>query len=124
MNILTTNHHGYDDHAALMKADAHKTTVRQMRKLATALGLEAGTYEVRSNQAGIGSSGEVTLHGEHIYVQAGCLCGLLVRACRGRRDFAGGNNNWLNPSELESPERLAEKIRPIMGLATVDNITL
>ena len=119
MNILTTTHHGYDDQALAMKADAHKTTARQMRKLATALGLEAGTYEIRSNPAGIGSSGEVTLHGERIYVQAGCLGGLLVRSCQGRRDFTGGLNNWLNPSELESPERLAEKIRPVMAPATL-----
>lgn len=115
MNILTAKHHGYDDQAFVTKAHAHETTARQMRKLAAALGLESGSYEVCSNKAGIASSGEVTLHGERIYVQAGCLCGLLVRSCKSRHDFTGGNNNWLNPSELEFPERLAQKIRPIMG---------
>jgi hypothetical protein len=47
----------------------HSRARSQLRRIATALGLEPGSYDLRSNQAGIAVSGEITLHGDHLYVQ-------------------------------------------------------
>jgi len=47
----------------------HSRGKPQLRRIATALGLEPGSYDLRSNQAGIAVSGEITLHGDHLYVQ-------------------------------------------------------
>ena len=51
------------------KRSFHATGRKRLKALATALGLEAGSFDVRSNLGGIAVSGEVTLHGEHLYVQ-------------------------------------------------------
>lgn len=56
----------YDDEA---KRKFHDHARRQLRKLAAALGLPAGSYDLRSNHAGIAVSGEITLRAEHLYVQ-------------------------------------------------------
>ena len=40
-----------------------------MRRLADALGLCDGTYDIRSNKGGPAVSGEITLHGEEAWVQ-------------------------------------------------------
>jgi hypothetical protein len=39
------------------------------RQLATALRLRAGSFDLRSNKAGIAMSGEVTLHHARVYIQ-------------------------------------------------------
>ena len=48
----------------------HSRARSQLRRVATALGLQPGDYDLRSNQGGIAVSGEITLHSDHIYVQA------------------------------------------------------
>jgi hypothetical protein len=86
-----------EDHET--KQRFHRIALRRMRKLATLIGLQPGTYDVRSNKAGMAVSGEVTLHGEEIYVQAGMCLGrpdILVRTCKGRRDYSGGRNNFVH----------------------------
>lgn len=71
----------------------------QLRRLATALGLAPGSYDLRSNPAGIAVSGEITLHTDCLYVQAsqsvmGNANGILFRTCKGRKDYVGGPNNF------------------------------
>src|SRR5437879_4764133 len=77
----------------------HSRARRQLRLLADALGLPPGSYDLRSNPAGIAVSGEATLHGDRHYVQAsqsamGHAYGILFRTCRGRKDYHGGPNNF------------------------------
>lgn len=89
-----------------LKKSYHLRGQRLMKVLAVELGLGEGTYDIRSNKAGVAFSGEVTLHGERIYVQLsqwalgqGKVAGnpgghqFLIRAVKGRKDFAGGYNS-------------------------------
>jgi hypothetical protein len=77
----------------------HTRARRQLKKLADALGLPPDGYDLRSNKAGIAVSGEITLHTDHLYVQAsqpafGGDTGVLFRTCQGRKDYVGGPNNF------------------------------
>jgi hypothetical protein len=93
----------------------HRVGRAQMRRLADELGLEPGSYEIRSNKGGPAVSGEVTLHHERIYVQASQTgdagTGLLVRTCEGTRDFTGGRNNHAPLGLLDDTEALADRVR-------------
>jgi len=73
-----------------------------LKQLAESLGLTEGTYEIRITRGGVGTSGEVTLHTDRLYVRlveswsctgAGGV-GILYRSCRSRKDYIGGANHW------------------------------
>lgn len=103
----------YDEHA---KRLFHSRARAQLRRLAAALGLAPGSYDLRSNPAGIAVSGEITLHTERLYVQAsqsvvGNGIGILFRACKRRKDYVGGPNNFASLDLLNRPEELACRIR-------------
>jgi hypothetical protein len=103
---------GYDAEA---KRLFHSHARSQLRRIATALGLEPGSYDLRSNQAGIAVSGEITLHGNHLYVQVsqsamGYHSGVLFRTCKGRKDYVGGTNNF---ASLDLPGELTHRIREV-----------
>ena len=73
----------------------HSHCRRQLRLLADALGLPPDRFDLRSNQAGIAVSGEITLHADNLYVQASqpftrADTGILFRTCEGRKDYVGG----------------------------------
>lgn len=92
------------------KAKFHRSAKLFLGKVAKCMGLEKGTYDVRSNQGGIACSGEVTLHCENVYVQISQYTSnltILVRACEGRKDFTGGRNNWMPTAKLDSVEDFA-----------------
>jgi hypothetical protein len=94
----------------------HSRARSQLRRLAMALGLAPGTYDLRSNPAGIAVSGEITLHTDCLYVQAsqsvmGHENGILFRPCKGRKDHVGGPNNFAALDLLNRPEELARRIR-------------
>lgn len=101
----------YDEDA---KRRFHAAGRRQLRRLAIALGLHG--FDLRSNPAGFAVSGEITLHGDHLYVQVsqsalGPRHGVLFRACKNRRDFVGGANHFAPVALLNHPHDLARKIR-------------
>ena len=98
------------------KRSFHTTGRKRLKALAAALGLEAGAYDVRSNLGGTAVSGEVTLHGEHLYVQicqpaTGWDSGILIRTCQGRKDYTGGANHFAPLSRLDDIPRLAHHQR-------------
>lgn len=107
------------------KGSWHHEARTRMRRLAKELGLERGTYDIRSNMAGPAVSGEVTLHGEDIYVQVsqssgGPRMGILFRTCEGRKDYSGGTNYFGHIFELEDIASLAGRVgvlRKIMEVA-------
>ncbi len=106
----------YDD---VRKREFHRLARRQLGLLAKALDLPSGSYDLRSNTAGIAISGEITLHAERIYVQAGQPfggfdSGILIRTCNGRKDFVGGPNNFASLDLLHEPERLARMVKQVM----------
>jgi hypothetical protein len=99
------------DHSA--KLVFHRAGMAQLRALAKALGLAPGTYDVRSNKAGMAVSGEVTLHGERVYIQlshGGFSPGIMYRTCDGRRDYSGGRNNFAPLSALDDIEAFARRL--------------
>jgi hypothetical protein len=124
---MSTHHHersdvfdfrksvAYDD---ARKREFHRLARHQLGLLAKALDLPPGSFDLRSNMAGIAVSGEITLHGEHIYVQAsqpfcGFDTGILIRTCKGRKDYVGGPNNFASLDLLREPERLSRMVRQV-----------
>ncbi|OAF16500.1 hypothetical protein AYJ54_38050 [Bradyrhizobium centrolobii] len=96
----------------------HNRARSALRHVATALGLQPGDYDLRSNQGGIAVSGEITLHSDQLYVQAsqsamGFQRGILFRTCSGRKDYVGGPNNFASLDLLNRPEELAYWIREV-----------
>lgn len=94
----------------------HRHAQRQLKALAAALGLTADEYDLRSNRGGIAVSGEITLHGDRLYVQAcqpatGTDTGIMFRSCEDRRDYIGSVNNFASLDLLHDPHTLARRIR-------------
>jgi hypothetical protein len=82
-------------------------------RLAAALGLNEDQYEVRVNKGGIAVSGEVTLHTDTHYVQFSQFPGtqgFLARTCKGRKDYTGGRNYYIQWGNLRNLEGVAEFI--------------
>ncbi len=96
------------------KAEFLRTGKRILKTLATEyLKLPPGTFDLRTNPAGPAVSGDVILHGEHVYVQfeqsAMTRC-FLWRTCKERRDYTGGPNHWSQWDDLLDLEQFAEDI--------------
>ena len=102
----------------------HDADRARLKRLAAALELPPGSYEIRSNKGGNAVSGEVTLHGEWLYLHAGqsvgpgAGCGLpyqlYFRACKGRQDH-GGSNCFAPLDMLNRPDELAGLIARLIG---------
>lgn len=95
---------------AAQKEAFHREARKQLKKLAQELGFASGSYDLRSNKAGIASSGEVTLHHDDLYVQAsqstmGNDKGILIRTCENRKDYTGGSNHFAPLSWLSDGDR-------------------
>ena len=98
----------------------HAMARARLRDLATELRLTAGTFDLRSNAGGIAVSGEITLHGERVYVQ---VCqpatradtGILIRSCDGRRDYSGGRNHFAPLALLDDIPALAGRVLVVTG---------
>lgn len=109
----------YDDEH---KRRFHATARARLKTLASELGLPSGSYDLRSNKGGIAVSGEIILHHDRAYIQAGQLGlasghGILIRTCNGRRDFAGGANHFVTLSMLDDIPALAAAVRAITSIA-------
>ena len=101
----------YDDS---QKRCFHATGLKRLKVLAKSLGFEPGSFDVRSNHGGIAVSGEVTLHHEQLYVQISqpatrADTGILIRTCKGRKDYVGGRNHFAPLSMLDDIPGLADR---------------
>jgi hypothetical protein len=107
----------YVDHA--VKQRWHSQAQAKLRVLAKELGLERGQFDICSNYGGIAVSGEATLHGDHVYVQASQPFlsgkGVLYRRCAGRKDYTGDRNHFATLDLLNSPQKLAGMIERDIG---------
>lgn len=113
------NINGWNADSCLVKATWHKTGKKILNSLAKELGLAKGTYDIRSNMAGVAVSGEVTLHGENIYVQfsqssLGTNFGFMWRTCKGRKDYTGGANQWSRWETLNDIPSLANIMKNML----------
>ncbi len=106
---------------AKAKRAFHTQARRRLRLLGDALGLTRDGYDLRTTRAGIAVSGEITLHGDRLYVQVsqpatGHDSGILFRTCEGREDYVGGANNFASLDLLNQPEELARLIKDKCGV--------
>lgn len=114
-SLIALAHKGvaYDERAKkLFHSDGRKA----LRALGDALGLAEDSYGIASQRGGVAVSGEVTLHGDHLYVQLslGCMGAgreVMFRKVAGRKDFVGERNHWASVHDLVQPNRLAARIR-------------
>jgi hypothetical protein len=100
------------------KREFHLAARRQLRRVALALGLAAGSFDIRNNAGGIAVSGEIILHGDRVYVHVsqpatGHDSGVMFRTCEGRKDYTGGPNNFESLDLLNQPADLARRIREV-----------
>lgn len=107
----------YDEQAKkLFHSDGRKA----LKRLAEALCLVDGSYDLRLNKGGIAVSGEIILHGEELYVQLGLGIGtgreVMFRRVAGRKDYCGDRNHWAAIDELLEPDRFAARIRRDLNL--------
>jgi hypothetical protein len=99
----------------------HSTARSRLRLLATELCLQSGTFDIRSNKAGVAVSGEVILHHNDFYLQVGQFGlapghGILIRTCKGRKDYVGGPNHFAALSQLDDIPALASCVHAITGV--------
>ncbi|MER9126401.1 hypothetical protein NKH81_25535 [Mesorhizobium sp. M0959] len=99
----------------------HTTARSRLKKLAAELNLPSGCFDLRSNKAGIAVSGEVTLYHHRTYIQVGQFGlssghGILIRTCKGRKDYVGGANHFVALGMLDDIPALAAAVRAITGV--------
>ena len=118
LRVLAHRGVAYDEAA---KRAFHVEGRTAMHRLASALGLAAGTFDVRSNKGGPAVSGEVTLHSDDVWVQLSLSsCGadneVTFRRVQSRRDYVGGRNHRASVRELLAPDRFAVRLCRELGL--------
>lgn len=107
LNKLLDSDLSYDSNA---KTAFVKEAKRQLRRLADAMALPVGSYDLRHNKGGMAVSGEVTLHADHIFVQISQPLGgaspVMYRTCDNRKDFTGHQNHFTE-AEAFDDDKLA-----------------
>lgn len=120
--LLASDIRAYSEDGAKRKVAFHKDARAFLRALAHEIGLSENSYDIRSNQGGVAVSGEVTLHAEHIYIQLSESCvspgiSVMYRTCAGRKDYTGGQNNFVSTQNLQLSDRQAAFVRSCRLLA-------
>jgi hypothetical protein len=113
--LMAENIDAYTDEGQVAKDAFHREGRKFLKALAEELNMAPGTYDLRNNRGGMAVSGEVTLHGERIYVQMSESCvhrgvSILYRTCKGQKDYTGGHNNFQSVRDLRKPEVMAKFI--------------
>ncbi|GEO01881.1 MULTISPECIES: hypothetical protein [Sphingomonadaceae] len=110
---------GYDPEA---KRAFHREARSALRVAARHLGLEPDQYDLRSNFAGPAVSGEITLHGDEIYIQVSIPCihpgrEVMFRRCKGRQDYLGDRNHFCDIAVLAAPHSFRALVVRETGLS-------
>jgi len=84
------------------------------------LRLPPNSFDIRSCLGGVAVSGEVILHSESVYIEisqpaSGADSGVLIRSCRGRRDYEAGRNHFAPLALLDEPAALDGYVRAVMS---------
>jgi len=106
----------YDAH---QKQQFHRHARARLKALAVELKFPPGSFDLRSNAGGIAVSGEITLHHDAVYIQVcqpatGWDSGIMIRTCKGRRDYTGGANNFVPLRMLDDLPALADRVSAIL----------
>ena len=105
----------------IKKDTLHRFGKRLLLEIAESLRLAPDAYDITSNKGGAGVMGEVTLHGDHLYLNVHVMNGelrVMYRTCNGRSDYCGGMNRYISVSELASTtasERFIAKLEQVTG---------
>lgn len=105
------------------KETLHHSGRKFLKSVADALNLKPDSFELRSNKCTRGGMGEVILHSDHLYIQVHASddgLGVMHRTCKGRDDFAGGQNRYVKVRELRShtcAERFVSKLQHMLSQA-------
>jgi hypothetical protein len=97
-----------------IKYEFHRLGKKVLKEVAEKMGLSPGSFDIRSNKGGSAVSGEITLHGEHIYIQlsqGSYYKMFMYRHCNGRKDYTGGVNRWMDFSELINMEKAVTQFK-------------
>lgn len=101
------------------KLNYHRLGKRVLKAVAAELGLQSGTYDIRSNLGGPAVAGEITLHSDLLYIQFRGPMGqgleVLYRSCKGRKDYSGGTNRWMRYDDLLDLPRACEGFRRVLN---------
>jgi len=103
-----------------VKETFHRTARARLRKLATLIGWQEGSFDLRNNRAGVAVSGEVIHHQDCVYIQVsqpatGHDSGILIRRCNGRKDYTGERNHFASLSLLDDLLALACRVNAVLG---------
>jgi hypothetical protein len=99
------------------KMKFHRLGKQVLKAIAEEMGLQSGSYDIRSNLGGVAVSGEITLHGESIYIQfslGGSDLEVLYRSCNGRKDYTGGANHWMRWDDLCDLPQACKKFKGLV----------
>ncbi|MGB7918251.1 MAG: hypothetical protein WCF79_23665, partial [Rhodomicrobium sp.] len=102
------------------KETFHRTARARLRTLATLMGWNKDSFDLRNNRAGIAVSGEITLHYDAVYIQVsqpatGHDSGILIRRCNGLKDYTGERNHFASLSLLDDLPALAGRVNAVLG---------
>ncbi|MFZ4748157.1 MAG: hypothetical protein ACOYLK_14920 [Sphingomonas sp.] len=107
----------YDANA---KRAFHAEARKALRLLADALGLAAGSFDIRICAGGPAVAGEVILHADRLYIKVSVGSfgshDIMFRRCRDRSDYCGERNHWARIEDLLNPALLAARIARELGL--------
>ena len=105
---------------AAVKDGMHRKGRAALKQVAAGLDLKPGTFDIRSNKAGIACSGEITLHHDEFYFQVqpdSFMKGqeILVRSCKGRKDYSGGGNTFISIQDLKDFDKVVAAVKRVRG---------
>lgn len=119
----------FDEPGAAAKAKFHREGRAFLKLLAKTLGSIGPEYVMSSNYAGPAVSGEVTLHSESLFIQLSESCsslgrgiGMLYCSCKGKTDYTGGTNHWVDLCEFEDPQRQDEVLAEMRALVACNAV--
>ena len=88
----------------------HRHAKKYFKVLAVNAGIAAADYDLRTNLGGPAVLGETTLHSDSVYVQTTESMGIMVRSCRGRKDYTGGRNHFVKYGDFDGLISLVKKL--------------
>jgi hypothetical protein len=96
-----------------VKNEFHATGKRFLKAIVSAMGLDKGSYEIRSNKGGEAVSGEVVLHAEgiYIYLTADMNGKFYYRKVKSRKDYVGETNHFFNFEDIKTETGIIQFVR-------------
>ena len=96
------------------KKSFHREAKRRLKLVAEMLGWRPSDYDLASTPGGNAVTGEITLHHAHVYLQVSQFrLGLMLRSCKGRKDYTGGDNTWVPLALMDDLPALAAHVARI-----------